>query len=92
MQTVQEIVQILLVKIKIKEETTKAPQRTKMLEIVDDVINRLKEHGMKYYRELDSLNFKYPTEKYKRLASPKRGEIELPKGVRVSKSTFPDEI
>jgi hypothetical protein len=66
--------------------------RTKMLEIVDDVINRLKEHGMKYYRELDSLNFKYPTEKYKRLASPKRGEIELPKGVRVSKSTFPDEI
>jgi len=40
--------------------------RTKMLEIVDDVINRLKEHGMEYYRELDSLNFKYPTERYKK--------------------------
>ena len=66
--------------------------RTKMLEIVDDVINRLKEHGMEYYRELDSLNFKYPTETYKRLAPPKRGDIEPPKGVRVSRSAFPDEI
>jgi chromosome condensin MukBEF MukE localization factor len=65
--------------------------REKMLEIVDDVINRLKEHGMKYYRELDSLNFKYPTEKYKRLAPPKRGDFELPKGVKVSRSAFPDE-
>jgi hypothetical protein len=66
--------------------------RTKMLEIVDDVINRLKEHGMEYYRELDSLNFKYPTERYKRLDPPKRGDIEPPKGVRVSRSAFPDEI
>ena len=67
-------------------------EREKMLEIVDDVVNRLKEHGMKYYRELNSLNFKYPTEKYKRLAPPKRGDFELPKGVKVSRSTFPDEI
>ena len=66
--------------------------RTKMLEIVDDVINRLKEHGMEYYRELDSLNFKYPTERYKKPKLLKRGDIELPKGVRVSRSAFPDEI
>lgn len=66
--------------------------KDKMLEIVDDVVNRLKEHGMKYYRDLNELNFKYPTEKYKRLKSPSRKDFELPKGIRVSKSTFPDEI
>lgn len=66
--------------------------RTKMLEIVDDVINRLKEHGMEYYRELDSLNFKYPTERYKKPKPLKRGDVEPPKGVRVSRSAFPDEI
>ena len=47
---------------------------------------------MKYYRELNSLNFNYPTEKFSRLKSPSRSEFELPKGVRVSKSIFPDEI
>ncbi len=31
--------------------------KDKMIEILDDVANRLREHGMKYYRELNSLNF-----------------------------------
>ena len=31
--------------------------RERMMEIVDDVVNRLKEHGMKYYLELNKLNF-----------------------------------
>ena len=64
----------------------------KMVEIIDDVANRLREHGMKYYYELNKLNHQYPTERYKRLKSPSRDEFELPKGVRVSKSVFPDEI
>ena len=66
--------------------------KEKMMEIVDDVVNRLKEHGMKYYLELNKLNFQYPTEKYKRLAPPKRGEIEPRPGLRISRSVFPDEI
>ena len=66
--------------------------REKMMEIVDDVVNRLKEHGMKYYLELNKLNFQYPTEKYKRMAPPKRGEIEPRPGLRISRSVFPDEI
>jgi hypothetical protein len=66
--------------------------KDKMIEILDDVANRLREHGMKYYRELNSLNFQYPAEKYKRVPPLKRGDVELPKGVKVSKSIFPDEI
>lgn len=66
--------------------------REKMMEIVDDVVNRLKEHGMKYYYELNELNFQYPTKKYKRIAPLKRGDIQPPPGVRVSKSAFPDEL
>lgn len=66
--------------------------KDKMVEIIDDVANRLREHGMKYYYELNKLNHQYPTERYKRLKSPSRDEFELPKGVRVSKSVFPDEI
>ncbi len=77
-----------IVKKVINEELNK----DKMVEILDDVANRLREHGIKYYRELNSLNFQYPTEKYKRVPPLKRGDVDLPKGVRVSKSIFPDEI
>jgi len=66
--------------------------RERMTEIIDDVVNRLKEHGMKYYYELNKLNSQYPTEKYKRLAPPRRGEIEKRPGLRISRSVFPDEI
>jgi len=66
--------------------------KDKMIEILDDVANRLREHGIKYYRELNKLNYEYPTEKYKRPEPPKRKDFELPKGIKVSKSTFPDEL
>lgn len=65
--------------------------RDKILEIVDDVINRLKEHGMKYYIDLNKLNYNYPTEKYKRLSPVKRRDVELPKGVKVQSSYFPED-
>ena len=65
--------------------------RERMMEIVDDVVNRLKEHGMKYYFELNKLNHQYPTEKYKRLAPVKRKDVNLPKGVRVQSSYFPED-
>ena len=66
-----------------------ASERT---ELVDDVINRINEHGMKYIMALNGLNFNFPVEKYKRQDRPRRSDFELPKGVRVSKSSFPDEI
>ena len=62
--------------------------REKMMEIVDDVVNRLKEHGMKYYLELNKLNFQYPTEKYKRVPRIDRDSFELPPNVKVTKSIF----
>ena len=66
-----------------------ASERT---ELVDDVINRINEHGMKYIMALNGLNFNFPVEKYKRQDRPRRSDFELPKGVRVSKSSFTDEI
>jgi len=76
----------------VKKVINEDVSREQMIEIIDDVANRLREHGMKYYRELNSLNVNYPTEKFSRLKSPSRKDFELPKGIRVSKSIFPDEI
>ena len=63
----------------------------KTTELVDDVIMRIKEHGEDYIRDLNKLNFQYPTKKYKRLDRPRRDNFELPKGVRVQSSVFGDE-
>lgn len=63
----------------------------KTTELVDDVIMRIKEHGDDYIKELNKLNFNYPTKKYKRVERPKRDTFELPKGVRVQSSVFGDE-
>jgi hypothetical protein len=60
-------------------------------ELVDDVINRINEHGMPYIIELNKLNRQFPVEKYRRQERPRRSDFELPKGVRVSKSTFPED-
>ncbi len=76
----------------VKKVINEELSREKINEIIDDVANRLREHGIKYYIELNKLNYNYPTEKYKRLESPKRKDFELPKGIKVSKSTFPDEL
>ena len=40
-----------------------ASERT---ELVDDVINRINEHGMKYIIQLNKLNSDFPVERYKR--------------------------
>jgi len=60
-------------------------------ELVDDVINRINEHGLKYVMALNKLTYEFPVERYKRQDRPKRSEFELPKGVKVSKSTFPED-
>lgn len=64
-----------------------ASERT---ELVDDVINRINEHGKSYMMALNKLNMDFPTEKYKRQERVKRSDFELPKGVRVKSSHFPD--
>ena len=76
----------------VKKIVNEGLSNDKMMEILDDVANRLREHGISYYRRLNDLNDEFPSDKYKRLKSPSRSEFELPKGIRVSKSTFPDEI
>jgi hypothetical protein len=68
------------------------PAFSETTEIVDDVINRIKEHGTKYIMQLNKLNFQFPVERTRRQQTPRRGDFELPKGVKVSRSTFPDEI
>jgi hypothetical protein len=62
-----------------------------MKELLDDVINRIKEHGTKYILQLNKLNFNFPVEKYKRQPLLKRGDVEPPKGVKISKSVFPED-
>ena len=60
-------------------------------ELVDDVIMRIKEYGEEYKRQLNKLNMDFPTERYKRIPRPKRGDVQLPPNVKVSKSIFPGE-
>lgn len=81
-----------IVKRVISEDNDFSPSPSKRAELVDDVINRINEHGMKYIMELKRLNSEYPVEKYKRQESPRRRDFELPKGVKISKSSFPDDI
>jgi len=64
---------------------------SKRTELVDDVINRINEHGMRYIIELNKLNSDFPVEKYKRQDRPRKSDFELPKGVKVSKSIFPED-
>lgn len=60
-------------------------------ELVDDVINRINEHGMRYIDVLKDLNSEFPVEKYKRQERIKRKDFELPKGVRVQSSYFSED-
>ena len=63
----------------------------KQTELVDDVINRIKEHGIKYMMELNKLNYNFPVQKYKRIESQTADTFELPKGVKVKSSVFPND-
>jgi hypothetical protein len=46
---------------------------------------------MKYIISLNKLNFNFPVEKYKRQERIRKSDFELPKGVKVKSSTFPNE-
>lgn len=65
-----------------------ASERT---ELVDDVINRINEHGMKYIIQLNKLNSDFPVEKYRRQDRVKRSDVTLPKGVRVQSSYYNED-
>jgi hypothetical protein len=65
-----------------------ASERT---ELVDDVINRINEHGMKYIIQLNKLNVDFPVERYKRQDRVKRSDVNLPKGVRVQSSYYNED-
>ena len=64
---------------------------SKRTELVDDVINRINEYGNEYMNALNSLNSEFPVERYKRMDKPKRSDFELPKGVKVKSSYFPED-
>lgn len=64
---------------------------SKRTELVDDVINRINEHGMRYIIELNKLNSDFPVEKYKRQERVKRSDVTLPKGVRVQSSYYNED-
>ena len=57
-------------------------------DIVDEVINRVGQYGEEYTSELEQLNSKFPSTKYKRVNSPTN--IELPKGVKVQSTVHPN--
>jgi hypothetical protein len=57
-------------------------------DIVDEVINRIGQYGEEYTYELEQLNSRFPSTKYKRVNSPTN--IELPKGVKVQSTVHPN--
>lgn len=57
-------------------------------DIVDEVINRVGEYGEEYTSELEQLNNRFPSTKYRRISSPTN--IELPKGVKVQSTVHPN--
>jgi hypothetical protein len=57
-------------------------------EIVDEVINRVGEYGEEYTSELEQLNNRFPSTKYRRISSPTN--IVLPKGVKVQSTVHPN--
>ena len=57
-------------------------------DIVDEVINRVGEYGEKYTSELEQLNNRFPSTKYRRISSPTN--IVLPKGVKVQSTVHPN--
>ena len=65
-----------------------ASERT---ELVDDVINRINEHGIKYIIKLNKLNSDFPVERYKRQERVRKSDVVLPKGVKVQSSYFNED-
>jgi hypothetical protein len=57
-------------------------------EIVDEVVNRIGEYGDDYIYELEQLNSRFPSTKYKKINPPKT--VELPKGIKVKSTVYPN--
>lgn len=60
-------------------------------EIVDEVINRINEYGDEYIEQLESVNSGFPVTKYKKIEPPSRKDFELPKGVKVRSTVYPNK-
>jgi hypothetical protein len=65
---------------------------SKKAEIVQDVIDRIREHGSEYIQDLTDFNSNYEIKRSRNQERMTRRDFELPKGVRVSKSTFPGDM
>lgn len=61
-------------------------------EIVQEVIDRIREYGSEYIQALREFNTSYEIRRSRNQERITRRDFELPKGVRVSKSTFPNEL
>jgi len=57
-------------------------------EIVNEVINRIGEYGEEYTYELEQLNSRFPSTKYRNIQPPTN--IEHQKGVKVQSTVYPN--
>jgi hypothetical protein len=89
--TTEEIGKIVKKVLKENNDFVTGVAASKRTELVDDVINRINEYGSDYMSALDSFNMDFPVERYKRMDKPRRSDFELPKGVKVRSSYFPED-
>ena len=57
-------------------------------EIIDEVVNRIGQYGDEYIQELESLNARFPSTKYKRVERPEK--VEVPQGVKIKSTVYPN--
>lgn len=62
-----------------------------LAQIVDEVINRINEYGDEYIEQLEQLNSGFLVTKYKKVDPPTRNDFELPKGVKVKSTVYPNK-
>lgn len=90
--TERELIKVIKRIIKENDDFVTGISASEKTELIDDVINRLNEFGMQYKIELNRLNSKFNPQKIKRAQRPRSmSDIDLPKGIRIGKSTFPED-
>lgn len=90
--TERELIKVIKRIIKENDDFVTGISASEKTELIDDVINRLNEFGMQYKIELNRLNSKFSPQKIKRAQRPRSmSDIDLPKGIRIGKSTFPED-
>lgn len=73
------------------DDFTVGISRSRKTELVDDVINRLVEFGKEYESKLREFNNDFKVTKIKRIERPRSmDDIDLPKGVKIRSTSFPD--